>query len=125
MDRHGLRGRGGGARQSGEARREVGFEGVQRFVDRGALGVMGQPYHLLLPRSVDFTPFFDAVARTASPFEQALLVYLTDGDGGFPGRAPEFETLWVVTEGGEDDFPFGQVARLADRYQRQASEAIP
>ena len=28
-------------------------------VTRGVLGVPGQPYNLLLPRSVDFAPFFD------------------------------------------------------------------
>lgn len=28
-------------------------------IDRAALGVMGQPYAVLLPRSVDFAPFFD------------------------------------------------------------------
>ncbi|MCB9719139.1 MAG: hypothetical protein H6712_35165 [Myxococcales bacterium] len=33
-------------------------------VDRGALGVMGQPYNLLLSRSVDFDPFFDLLRGT-------------------------------------------------------------
>ena len=33
-------------------------------VDRGALGVMGQPYNLLLLRSVDFELFFDIVRAT-------------------------------------------------------------
>ncbi len=32
-------------------------------VTRGVLGVPGQPYNLLLPRSVDFDPFFD-IAKT-------------------------------------------------------------
>lgn len=34
------------------------FMAVSPDVERGVLGVMGQPYSLLLNRSVDFTPFF-------------------------------------------------------------------
>lgn len=33
-------------------------------VQRGALGVMGMPYNLLLPRSVDFDPFFVIIQAT-------------------------------------------------------------
>ena len=33
-------------------------------IERGCLEVMGQPYHLLLLRSVDFEPFFDIVRST-------------------------------------------------------------
>jgi len=64
----------------------------------------------------DFRPFFDEVAEQAGPFDQALIMYLTDGYGTFPEEAPELETLWVVSEGGADDFPFGEVARLSDSY---------
>lgn len=35
------------------------YMGLSTEVERGALGVPGQPYNLLLTRSVDFEPFFD------------------------------------------------------------------
>lgn len=37
------------------------YAGLSPHIDRAALGVMGQPYALLLPRSVDFEEFFIAL----------------------------------------------------------------
>ncbi len=64
----------------------------------------------------DFRPFFDKVDECVGLGEQALIIYLTDGFGDFPPKPPRLETMWVVTEGGEDHFPFGEVARLSDNY---------
>ncbi|MGB5812935.1 MAG: hypothetical protein WBG86_20550 [Polyangiales bacterium] len=46
-------------------------------IDRGALGVMGQPYSMLLFRSVDFNQFLDVIKMTYTDFrEQQFLVGL-------------------------------------------------
>ena len=51
---------------------------LSKDVTRGALGVTGQPYSLLLFRSVDFTPFLDIMAETWPDLrQQQLLVALT------------------------------------------------
>ncbi len=65
----------------------------------------------------DFRPFFAAVERSDAPGTAAgppLAIYLTDGAGTFPERAPGIPTLWVVTPGGisADKFPFGESVRL-------------
>jgi predicted metal-dependent peptidase len=46
--------------------------------------------------------------------DPAVLVYLTDGFGSFPKKAPDQPVLWVVTPGGltSENFPFGSVVRL-------------
>ncbi|MEM7137034.1 MAG: hypothetical protein AAF500_10670 [Myxococcota bacterium] len=46
-------------------------------IERGALGVMGQPYSMLLFRSVDFNQFLDVIKMTYTDFrEQQFLVAL-------------------------------------------------
>jgi predicted metal-dependent peptidase len=62
----------------------------------------------------DFRPFFARLERTLDPHEISVAVYLTDGHGDFPERAPAIPALWVVTPGGRDlaDFPFGEAVRL-------------
>ncbi|MEM8609701.1 MAG: hypothetical protein AAGF92_21560 [Myxococcota bacterium] len=46
-------------------------------IERGALGVMGQPYSMLLFRSVDFNQFLDVIKDTYTDFrEQQFLVAL-------------------------------------------------
>jgi predicted metal-dependent peptidase len=62
----------------------------------------------------DFRPFFDVVDNNMKPREYTVAIYLTDGYGDFPKRAPIVPTLWVVTPGGLalDRFPFGEAIRL-------------
>ncbi len=59
-----------------------------------------------------FKPFFEALNAGNPPPDTA--VYLTDGFGDFPKKAPSFPTLWVITPGGmqENFFPFGETARM-------------
>lgn len=58
----------------------------------------------------DFRPVFDYVKENVG--ETALLIYVTDGYGTFPGKAT-LPVVWLVTEGGADDFPdFGTVLHL-------------
>ena len=61
-----------------------------------------------------FEPFFDHMEKQLHSHNHAVLVYLTDGFGSFPKKAPDHPTLWVVTPGGltSENFPFGSVARL-------------
>lgn len=97
------------------------IEIVLYFIDADLAGPFSVEDSLDLPvptggGGTDFEPFFDEVATRAGPFDQALIVYLTDGYGSFPKEPPAQETLWVVSEGGADHFPFGEVARLSDSY---------
>lgn len=62
----------------------------------------------------DFRPFFEATARHAFTHGTTVAIYLTDGYGSFPSKAPRYPVLWVVTPGGRnlDGFPFGETVRL-------------
>jgi predicted metal-dependent peptidase len=62
----------------------------------------------------DFRPFFERVRRDYDLSSPLVTIYLTDGYGAFPERAPSFPVLWVVTPGGlaAESFPFGEVVRL-------------
>ncbi len=62
----------------------------------------------------DFRPFFAAAERDYVDWPNKVAVYLTDGFGSFPERAPDFPVLWIVTPGGKllEAFPFGEVVRL-------------
>jgi predicted metal-dependent peptidase len=64
-----------------------------------------------------FEPFFERVGPEADA--ESVIIYLTDGYGSFPARAPEAPVLWVVPPGGAADmaFPFGTVLRLLDDGQ--------
>ncbi|MBU1899068.1 hypothetical protein KKB55_15110 [Myxococcota bacterium] len=57
-----------------------------------------------------FVPFFDWVAR-ARGLEEGVCVYLTDGYGRFPESLP-LPTLWVISPGGAQHIPLGEVTRL-------------
>jgi predicted metal-dependent peptidase len=74
-----------------------------------------------MPRAIggggtDFEPFFNAVQANppTRPDTTRVLVYLTDGFGNFPSKAPEHPCLWVVVPGGlaDSEFPFGEVVRM-------------
>ena len=67
----------------------------------------------------DFRPFFEAIRGHAFGWGRSVAIYLTDGWGSFPERAPKMPTLWVVTPGGIDldKFPFGEAIRLLPSQQ--------
>lgn len=74
-----------------------------------------------MPRAIggggtNFEPFFNAVQANppTRPDTTRVLVYLTDGFGNFPSKAPEHPCLWVVVPGGlaDAEFPFGEVVRM-------------
>jgi predicted metal-dependent peptidase len=62
----------------------------------------------------DFRPFLAAADRHQFAASTTVAIYLTDGYGSFPERAPRVPVLWVVTPGGRDlgQFPFGETVRL-------------
>jgi predicted metal-dependent peptidase len=89
------------------------------YVDAEAYG----PYELNpdsnLPKpegggGTSFIPFFDKIAERWDGKTQAVCVYLTDGYGLFPKKAPELPVLWVITPCGMNlkQFPFGESVRL-------------
>lgn len=57
----------------------------------------------------DFKPVFDYVAEHVD--NPQCLIYLTDMEGSFPSKEPEWPTLWV-SNSKIDTAPFGQVVRL-------------
>lgn len=71
----------------------------------------------------DFRPFFEMIEQDNDP-SQTICVFLTDGFGNFPRKAPDLPVLWVLTTDGLDaeEFPFGEVVRLTDSdgLQREA-----
>ena len=57
----------------------------------------------------DFRPLWDEIQkRNISP---AVIVFLTDGYGPFPDNSP-YPTLWVYTEHGASEPPFGRLTYL-------------
>jgi predicted metal-dependent peptidase len=73
--------------------------------------IVARPAH---DGGTSFVPFFEMVEEECTSDANVVCVYLTDGFGLFPQRAPSWPTLWVVTPGGREErgFPFGEVVRL-------------
>ncbi len=57
----------------------------------------------------DFRPVFDWISDNLDD-DCAGLVYLTDGYGMYPSKAPNYPTLWVLTN--EYDVPFGMKTQI-------------
>ena len=74
-----------------------------------------------------FVPFFDYLAKNTSRSDNAVAIYLTDGEGAFPQYPPmDCETLWVVLPGGasDDKFPFGRVIRMVNMGDANLKKAF-
>ena len=54
----------------------------------------------------DFAPVFELLKKEET--EPKCLVYLTDGQGSFPRKAPDYDVIWISTEK-SSLFPFGRV----------------
>ena len=67
--------------------------------------------------ATDFRPFFKKIKSLRTIEKESVCVYLTDGYGYMPEKAPELPVLWVITPGGADNdyFEFGEVTRLTDK----------
>jgi predicted metal-dependent peptidase len=63
----------------------------------------------------DFSPIFDWVGERVlrGTLRLDALIILTDGYGPFPPQMPYYPVLWIVTEHGARDIPFGTQIRLA------------
>ena len=88
------------------------------FVDAAVYG----PYPLSADSSItraeggggtSFASFFEHLESSCDPFTATVCIYLTDGFGEFPETTPSIPVLWVVTNDGSDEYPFGEVAQLA------------
>ena len=60
----------------------------------------------------DFRPVFERVASEG--WDVDLLVYMTDAQGRFPDKPPEYDVLWLLSEVGE--VPFGHKLLMEDAY---------
>lgn len=56
-----------------------------------------------------FVPVFERLEEL--PEKPKLVVYLTDLDGAFPDKQPDYPVLWVV-HGGKTEVPFGDVVPI-------------
>ena len=54
--------------------------------------------------STDFRAVFNYISKTKDNYK--FLIYFTDGDGIFPSKAPNIDTLWVLTK--ENSINFGK-----------------
>ena len=72
------------------------------------------PYRLTGRGGTDFRPAFTWVAQqyASGRGHPDGVIVLTDGFGAFPARPPEFPVLWIVSEHGARDIPFGTVVRM-------------
>ena len=119
------------------------YMAVTQDVERGALGVPGQPYSLLLTRSVDFDDFFD-IARSSyrDPREVMLMIALAQslwdritpstytayisGDDRLPDT-PDHRVFMRVAVGDHQVSPLGAhvMARAVDGTQHLDSGVRP
>ena len=61
----------------------------------------------------DFRPVFNYIGKHGELLP-SLLIYLTDGFGDYPERAPEYPVLWLLTEGGKISVPWGTVCNIQE-----------
>ena len=61
----------------------------------------------------DFRPVFNYIGKHCE-LHPSLLIYLTDGFGDYPGHAPEYPVLWLLTEGGKISVPWGTVCNIQE-----------
>jgi predicted metal-dependent peptidase len=54
----------------------------------------------------DFRPVFREIERDGLDIEG--LIFLSDGDGTYPAKAPEYKVMWILTQ--DWKVPFGEVA---------------
>lgn len=68
-----------------------------------------------VPKGGGGTDFRDVFEKMSKEFGNLrLMVFLTDGEGTFPEKPPDFHTMWVVVPNGipNNQFPFGEVVRM-------------
>ena len=57
-----------------------------------------------------FRPVFDYIAEEG--LEPDMLLYLTDGDGSFPDKAPDYPLIWGDITKNPKKYPFGAVVQV-------------
>ena len=67
----------------------------------------------------DFRPAFDYVAENLAA-DLACLIYVTDGYGPVPDRAPGYPVLWMLTADGTPPASWGHVARFPTTKKEKA-----
>lgn len=64
-----------------------------------------------------FVPVFEKVREMG--LEPDALVYLTDGYGSFPSKAPAYPVIWGSIALDAEGYPFGDVVELKDQLARE------
>jgi len=62
----------------------------------------------------DFRPVFDYLEEHLE-IDPSCLIFITDGEGPAPKRAPSYPVLWMLTADGKAPAPWGQVVFLKNR----------
>jgi predicted metal-dependent peptidase len=81
----------------------------------------GEPMELLGGGGTSFVPVFQHVGKGERP---DALVYLTDGYGDAPDKAPPYPVLWALTPEGEAPASWGQVVSLSARTEDNGSPGM-
>jgi predicted metal-dependent peptidase len=72
-------------------------------------------YRLLGGGGTSFVPVFDWIRDNIFKEFSGVdaLIYLTDGFGRFPQKAPPYPVLWIMTANSIPEVPFGEVIRMS------------
>ena len=61
-----------------------------------------------------FLPVFEWIANAEKTdgLRPEALIYLTDGDGAFPEKEPDYPTIWIYIDSRAKPPPFGQLLSI-------------
>lgn len=59
-----------------------------------------------------FVPVFKKIRKLDLDAPPDCLLYLTDGDGSFPDKAPDYPVIWGDISGRPEKYPFGKVVEI-------------
>ncbi len=73
-----------------------------------------EKYKVIGRGGTSFTPVFEYLVKKQNEesFHFDTLIFITDGFGDFPKEEPDYPVLWLITKGGVDKIPFGEILRL-------------
>lgn len=89
---------------------DAGVRHVERFDDANPLPA-DRKWVMHGGGGTDFRPVFEYV-EAHPELDPSLLVFFTDGEGGYPVRAPTYPVLWLLTPEGQCGVEWGQRVRF-------------
>jgi predicted metal-dependent peptidase len=94
-----------------EVHRSIEVKNIQEVVDNLAGG-----------GGTDFCPVFESLEKLQPRERPDVLVFITDGWGSAPDRAPSWcKTIWIVTSGGTEPATWGSIVRMDQKPVRKAA----